>query len=155
MTEQRSPALPALLAFFVPGAGQLYNGERSKAYSLFCMLAGIGFAYWYYRASVFAQSSVFVLQLILMLTACADAYAVARHKEPVVDPSRRWSVIAGLMIVGPFALPLLWQSPRFSKLSKWTWTVGVILFAVVATMLLGEIGEQVEKNLEIYRVLLQ
>ena len=44
--------------------------------------------------------------------------------------SRRM-VILGLVIVGPFALPLVWLSPKFSL--KWKWLVSVL--TVIMTVL--------------------
>ena len=41
-------------------------------------------------------------------------------------------VILMLLTVGPFALPLLWQSVKFSKTAKILWTVTVILIAFLA-----------------------
>jgi hypothetical protein len=31
-----------------------------------------------------------------------------------------------LLLVGPLALPLLWQSPNFSATSRWIWAVIVV-----------------------------
>jgi hypothetical protein len=31
-----------------------------------------------------------------------------------------------LLLVGPLALPLLWQNPNFSRTARWTWTLIVV-----------------------------
>ena len=35
-------------------------------------------------------------------------------------------VVAMLLLVGPLALPLLWQSPNFSNGARWIWTMIVV-----------------------------
>jgi hypothetical protein len=36
-----------------------------------------------------------------------------------------------LLLVGPLALPLLWQSPNFSLTARWLWTAVVIAAALL------------------------
>lgn len=44
-------------------------------------------------------------------------------------------VLLMLFIFGPFALPLVWFSPKFST----TWKIGTTLLAVVIAILLGKV----------------
>ncbi|HEX9142658.1 MAG TPA: hypothetical protein VGA09_00205, partial [Candidatus Binatia bacterium] len=43
---------------------------------------------------------------------------------------RRPYVVVMLLLVGPLALPLLWQSPHFSRFARWAWTV-IVAAAVI------------------------
>ena len=36
------------------------------------------------------------------------------------------SLVTAFVVVGPLALPLLWQSPNFSRTARWVWTVIVV-----------------------------
>jgi hypothetical protein len=42
-------------------------------------------------------------------------------KERVLDSG--WTIIIGIAIFGPLALPLLWRNPKYSKATKIFWTV--------------------------------
>jgi uncharacterized membrane protein len=44
---------------------------------------------------------------------------------------RRPYVVAMLLLVGPLAFPLLWQSLQFSRFARWTWTVIVVTAALM------------------------
>lgn len=51
------------------------------------------------------------------------------------SPTTRWFynpliVIAALLLMGPFAFPLLWKSPSFSRFWKILLTVAVIVMTV-------------------------
>jgi len=46
---------------------------------------------------------------------------------------RRTYMVVMLLLVGPLALPLLWQSPNLSTVARWIWTmivVGVVLLFI-------------------------
>ena len=61
-----------------------------------------------------------------------DAYKVAETSgEPSDFYYRRAYVVTMLLLVGPLALPLLWQSPNFARTARWTWTVTVIVAALL------------------------
>lgn len=50
-------------------------------------------------------------------------------------PKTRWfyqplTVIAGLFLLGPFAFPLLWKSPSFSRPWKIFWTLAISIMTV-------------------------
>jgi hypothetical protein len=44
-----------------------------------------------------------------------------------------WAVIWELLILGPFAIPMLWLSPRFNRFWKIILSLAVILIAVILT----------------------
>lgn len=48
----------------------------------------------------------------------------ARQKE------KRSTFWLGVLLVGPLALPILWRDPRYSRLSKFLISLGVILLTV-------------------------
>lgn len=48
----------------------------------------------------------------------------------------RWMVLVTLFLVaGPFGLPLLWRSPRFSDRAKWLLTAAVLIYTVTVLVL--------------------
>jgi hypothetical protein len=55
-----------------------------------------------------------------------------------------------LLLVGPLALPLVWQSPNFSRTSRWVWTVivvgAVLLFVATPYLIDRLLGLSVEMN---------
>jgi hypothetical protein len=50
-----------------------------------------------------------------------------------------------MLFIGPFALPLLWQSKKFSGRAKILWTLGVILFALLAIVAISYLGSVVDQ----------
>ncbi len=39
-----------------------------------------------------------------------------------------WTFILGVLLIGPFALPLLWRNPKYSRSTKVLWSVIVLAF---------------------------
>ena len=82
----------------------------------------------------------------LWLPAVRDAYRAARAEpSPLLAGEQAWYVIFMLATVGPMALPLLWQSPRFSLRAKRWWTavvIAVALAGVAFTVWLGPIVQR-------------
>ena len=60
-----------------------------------------------------------------------------------------------LLVVGPFALPLLWQSRRFSRMAKVAWTIGVVLVAVLCIVTVAALGPMMEQVLQQYQAVYQ
>jgi TM2 domain-containing membrane protein YozV len=148
----RSAWLAAGLSLILPGLGQLYNGERAKGIAVLCMTLGIWFALLTsgsgqggFRSSVTVVLLGF-LYLFIWLPAVMDAYqAASRRCVPLLSGASAWYVVMMLLSVGPMAVPLLWQSPAFSRRWKIVWTAVVILTAlsaVVLTALLGAVVQQ-------------
>lgn len=48
-----------------------------------------------------------------------------------------WTLLLGVAVAGPLALPLLWRNPRFSRKTKIWVSVGVILFTIFLTIFAG------------------
>ena len=151
----RSPGVAAVLSLLLPGLGQLYNQERPKGVALLCMTAGI--AYGLVMATVgpaaFRSLVTAVLLAVVYLfvwpPAVVDAYQRAAGKPSTwLSGEKAWYVILMLLTVGPMAVPLLWQSPRFSRGGKIGWTIAVILLALLGIAMLLFIGPAVERSLQ-------
>jgi hypothetical protein len=58
----------------------------------------------------------------------------AKSKVRVIDSV--WTLIVAIAFIGPFALPLLWRNPRFSRNSKIFWSVVTVLLTVLCLWLM-------------------
>lgn len=59
-----------------------------------------------------------------------------------------WTVIAALLVLGPFAFPLLWKSKDFNLFWKWVLT---IVISVMTVALLWSTWKIVQIVIEQYR----
>ena len=122
MSDRRNPLVALSLSVIVPGLGQLYNREFGKGLVIIGSCFGLGLL-------IYSQAGLnritFALALLLVwISAIADAYKSAQaFGQPPDFYYRKTYVVSLLLLVGPFALPLLWQSPYFSRTARWTWTV--------------------------------
>jgi|SRR3989304_5207825 len=125
MPDRRSPLIALSLSALVPGLGQLYNNEVGKGFVIIgsCLVLG-WLIYW--------QSGInritFALALLLVwISAIAEAYKSAQASgQPPDFYYRKTYVVSLLLLIGPFALPLLWRSRHFSRTARWTWIALVI-----------------------------
>ena len=150
-----SPFLAALLSLLVPGTGQLYNGERAKGVAVLCIDAGIAIGIALATIgppacrstlTVIALAGVY---LFIWVPAVIDAYQQAAGiGKPLLSGETRWYVLFMLASVGPGAIPLLWQSPRFSRRAKIALTIIVILVAISLILLTVVVGPMLEKILK-------
>ena len=152
--KMRSPYSAVLLSFVLPGMGQLYNGEHAKGIALLCIDLGIAFGM--IMATIGPTSFRSLLTVIVLgiayifvwVPAMIDAFQRAAGKpQPLLSGGKIWYVLVMLLAVGPMALPLLWQSARFSKNAKIIWTIFVILIAILSILFLVFIGPSVERLL--------
>jgi hypothetical protein len=66
-----------------------------------------------------------------------------------------WALAIGFFVVGPFVLPVLWKSDRYSRRQKGIWTVVILAvtallgwaFLVAVDRLTGELGGSLESLL--------
>ena len=122
----------------LPGLGQIYNREQKKGWVIFacCLVLGVA-AYW---LTGFNAITAALALLLLWLSAIIDAYKVAKSAGQAAEfYYGKNYVVAMLLLVGPLALPLLWQSPNFTNRARWLWTVivvGAALLFVVTPYLL-------------------
>jgi len=126
----------ALLSFFVPGLGQLYIGEYARAAAILIMTVAVWataafMLIWGSGIPAVVLSLGFVYALILV-PAVREAWLCAEqeaHSGSLPGDSRSY-VLTMLACLGPVALPLLWQNPRFGRPAKVTWTM--LVTAVLA-----------------------
>ena len=122
----------------IPGLGQIYNREQKKGWVIIACCLVLGTAvYW---LSGFNAITAALALLLLWLSAIIDAYKVAKSAGQTAEFYYAKSyVITMLLLVGPLALPLLWQSPNFTNTARWVWTVIVVgaglLFVVTPYLL--------------------
>jgi uncharacterized protein DUF5683 len=138
MTTQSKPLLALILSAALPGLGQIYNNERKKGWVIVGCCAALAVAtYW---LSGFNAVSAALALLLIWLSAILDAYKVAKSTGQTAEfYYARAYVVAMLLLVGPLALPLLWQSPNFSNTTRWLWTVivvGAVLMFITTPYLL-------------------
>lgn len=135
----KSPWAAFFLSLAVPGLGQLYLNEKAKAFSLLCITAGIVLSLALSRSWI-----TFVLlaplYLFVLIPASLDAYQTAAGNPRTFKGDSVFYVIMMLVIVGPFAIPLLWQSAKFPKGAKIVCTVLVTLIALAAVLTMALIG---------------
>lgn len=134
----KSPWKACLLSFFVPGLGQLYLREKMKGVSLLCITGGLVFALALNR-SWLGLLLMGPLCLFVMVPAAIDAYQTASGKRKKFKSDSVPYVILMLLAVGPFAFPLLWQSPKFSRGAKIIWTVLITLIALGVILVMASL----------------
>lgn len=149
----RSPYIAAGLSLVAPGAGQIYRGDRPKGIALLCITAGLWASAILTMAGAAAAGSVLtmlllaVVYLFVLIPAVLDAYRAGGGQTAVIAGERPWYVVMMLLAAGPLALPLLWQSRRFSRTTKLAWTGAVIIIALLAIYALVALGPIVERLL--------
>lgn len=144
----KNPFLALIYSVVVPGLGQLYLGERAKGWTLVCMDAGVAVSLSFNHSWVacFLMGGIY---LAIMIPAALDAFRTASGQPKTFSGDTVPYVIVMLLMVGPFAIPLLWQSAKFSKTAKIVWTVGIILialFAIAVTTLAASFVDQFMKQ---------
>ena len=150
-----SPLLAAGLSAVMPGLGQLYNREDGKAagilFSTFGIWAGL---VWTTTGPEAWRSwlSAVVLLLVypfLLLPAVLDAHRRASGIAEVSSAgASRWHVAIMLLVIGPLAIPQLWQSQGFSRRAKILWTLSIALVSLILILTMVAIGPGLEHWLE-------
>jgi len=130
MPMQKSPLLALLLALIMPGLGQTYNHESKKGMVIFG--SGLSLALLAYWLTGLNGAAAALALALLWISAAIDAYKVAKIAGQAAEfYYRKGYVVAMLLLVGPLALPLLWQSPNFSLTARWLWTAVVVAAALL------------------------
>ena len=62
-------------------------------------------------------------------------------------PRGKWyystaTIVIGLLVVGPFALPLVWKNPKYKVVTKAVITVVVVVVTIWLCYLVGEMYER-------------
>ncbi len=150
--HEPSPAVAAALSFLIPGLGQIYRGQRAQGFAIVCVAAGVAAGA---LASLFGPASIqspFTAATLAIVYACVWLPAVldaarsnAKDGGQLIAGRSRAYVVLMLVTAGPMALPLLWQSPAFSRGAKIFWTVGVVLLAFIAIWSVMVVGPLVDE----------
>jgi hypothetical protein len=88
------------------------------------------------------------IYLAVMIPAALDAFQTVSGRPRTFSTDTVPYVIVMLLMVGPFAIPLLWQSVKFSKTAKIFWTVAVILIAFLAIGVTTFVASSLEQILK-------
>lgn len=126
----KNPHLAFFYSILVPGLGQIYLADYGKGWTFLCMDAGILVSLWF-NHSWLSYVLMGVVYLTIAIPAGLDAFQNASGRPRVFSGNSVAYIILMLLVVGPFAIPLLWQSSKFSKRAKIGWTVFVILIALL------------------------
>ncbi|MFA5167053.1 MAG: hypothetical protein WC530_00825 [Candidatus Omnitrophota bacterium] len=140
----KNPRLALFYSMIVPGLGQFYLGESAKGWTLLCMGIGVAVSLIVSHTAVacFLMGGIY---LAVVIPAALDAFQTASGRPRTFTADTIPYVIIMLLMVGPFAVPLLWQSQRFSTFSKIAWTVVVILIALLAITALTFVASFLEQ----------
>ncbi|HNX68743.1 MAG TPA: hypothetical protein PLL75_01295 [Candidatus Omnitrophota bacterium] len=144
----KKPSLACFYSLLIPGLGQLYLNEKAKGLTLLCMDLGILVSVLVSRSWV-GRLMMGLIYLAIVFPSAVDAYQCASGKPRTFSGDSVPYVILMLLVVGPFAVPLLWQSGRFSKGAKIGWTVFVIviaLFVILAMTFLASFFDEFMKQ---------
>ncbi len=119
-----------LLSLLLPGLGHTYNREITKGAVIF------GFALSLAALSLvipgLSKVTALLALLLLWASAAIDAYQMAKVAgQPREFYYRKTFVVAMLFLIGPLALPLLWQSPNFTRIARWLWSILVVGVALL------------------------
>lgn len=151
ISTTRNPLMAAALSILLPGLGQLYLGERAKGIAMVCMALGVMISCITSR-SLATWLLMGLVYVAILVPAAVDAYQVSRGRSSPINSDKRWYVIGALLVIGPFALPLLWQSQRFSRTAKIIWTVAVILIALLMIATMAALGPFLDQILDAFRL---
>lgn len=149
------PLFAAGLSAVMPGLGQLYNREDAKAAAILCSTFGIwAGVLWTTIGPDVSRSWLSAVALLLaypflLLPAVLDAHRRSRGM-PKLSSSRAvsWHVVIMLLVIGPLAIPQLWQSQGFSRRAKILWTLFVALVSLTMILMMVAIGPGLEHWLE-------
>jgi TM2 domain-containing membrane protein YozV len=143
----KDPRLALFYSVVFPGLGQLYLGERAKGWTLLCMGAGVVVSL-IISHTVIALFLMGGIYLAVLIPAASDAFQAASGRPRTFTADTVPYVIVMLLMIGPFAIPLLWQSIKFSNRAKVLWTVLVILIALLGIAVMTFAASSLEQILK-------
>lgn len=132
----KKPYLVFFYSLLLPGLGQFYLGEHAKGWTLLSMAVGVAVSLvishtmtvWFVMGGIY---------LAIMIPAAVDAFQAASGRPRTFSGDSVPYVLIMLCLVGPFAIPLLWQSRKFPAPAKVICTVLVILIAFASIAVLS------------------
>jgi signal peptidase I len=111
LARRRRPWLAALLSFFAPGAGQLYNGERRRAAVLYGIFVALDLAFFFVLPNFDPDLAVLGALLALsvgglgyQIGAAIHAFVHARRAVPIALGPWQRSWVYAAMVAAPIAL---------------------------------------------------
>ena len=127
--NEKNPLIAATLSL-IPGLGQLYIGRIKKGAALLCIDAGLVVPLFLFpsRLTLIMMGGVY---LFTMVPAALESYLIAKTGHTSSELNSKKYIVFILFTTGLTALPLLWQSARFSKRAKILWTATVFLLALL------------------------
>ena len=150
-----SPLFAAGLSAVMPGLGQLYNREDAKAAAILCSTFGIWAGMVWTTVGPDASRSwlsavaLLLVYPFLLLPAVLDAHRCASGiPEALSSGARRWHVVIMLLVIGPLAIPQLWQSQGFSRSAKILWTFFIGLISLIVILVMVAVGPALEQWIE-------
>ncbi len=62
-----------------------------------------------------------------------------KRPKPKGDLNKPWQLVLAFLLAGPFALPLVWANPAFSRKKKIviTWVVGVLTCLLLVALIIS------------------
>jgi len=140
----KNPYLAGIYSVLFPGLGQLYLGESAKGWTLICMDVGVAVSLLFSHTAIacFLMGGIY---LAVMIPAALDAYQTASGRPRTFTADTVPYVIVMLLMVGPFAIPLLWQSRKFSTFGKIVWTLVVIMISLLGIAILTFAASSLEQ----------
>jgi TM2 domain-containing membrane protein YozV len=149
----------AVLSLVLPGLGQLYLGEYARATAILVMSVSVwataAFMYFWVGSSAIAiAASLGFVYALILVPAVREAWQRAGGlcEGPAPGDSRSY-VLTMLACLGPVALQLLWQNPRFGRPAKVTWTMLVAAVLVGGLWALAQIGPALDDTIRQLREL--
>ena len=142
----KNPFLAILLSL-IPGLGHLYVGERKKSTGFLIVSTGIILTF-IFSKSIIMRLLMLGIYLASMGPSALEVYQMARYGRNTFDTRAKGYVIFLLLTTGFTALPLLWQSDRFSRGGKIAWTIAVPVLAILFFTVLIQYWTPLENYLE-------
>lgn len=68
---------------------------------------------------------------------------VAWYHKPV------WIAVLAFLVLGPFALPLVWRSPAIGENGRILWTIGILVWTALLFWQTFEIANQVASQIQL------
>lgn len=145
MPSRAKPWL-AILFSFLPGAGHFYTGRTAKGFAFSVVSLGLLLTVIFSKFYGFILLTA-LLYVITVISGAVENYAFAKGRESHLSESTVYVVFL-LLTTGFSALPLLWQSPCFSRKAKIAWTIAVPVLAVGFFTFLFFYGTEIERLLQ-------
>lgn len=139
--NNNSMAVPSLFAAslsLVPGLGHLMLGRRGRALALFAVDVGFVCSLFFFK-SIAGRFLTGFAYFTVMVPAVIETYLFAQGGVSPVSESRSYILVL-LLMTGFAALPLLWQSPLFSRRIKIVWSIAVPVLAIIHFGFIGFFG---------------